>query len=103
MFVRLTGQVVAAERRTFQRNDGSSWTRSEIEIMVAFRGVTTVSVREENAALPSPGDLVDILAKFSGEYRGSPQFDVIGPWQDAWSGDLLNPAAFAPVREPLAV
>jgi ssDNA-binding replication factor A large subunit len=93
MHVRVTGQVVRAEKRTFQRQDGTEWSRTEIEIMVALRGTTTVQVREDLPELPQPGDVVDVLAKYSNEYRGTPQFDLVGVWSAAWSGALIDPKA----------
>ncbi|MDR0594302.1 MAG: hypothetical protein LBG60_13855 [Bifidobacteriaceae bacterium] len=91
----MTGQVVVSDRRVFKRDDGSEWTRTEVQVMVAFRGVTTLSLRDDEGVLPEAGDLVDVLARYAGEYRGQPRFDLVGPWQVAFSGELLNPAAFA--------
>lgn len=63
MYARITGRVLNAERRS-GTNDRGPWSFLQADILVADRGVSTVTV-DDTVTAPRAGDEVDYLARLS--------------------------------------
>lgn len=61
IYARITGRVLNTERRT-GTNDRGPWAFLQADVLVADRGVSTVTV-DDSVTAPRAGDEVDYLAK----------------------------------------